>query len=230
MIPLWSVPSSTSSSARIIPSETSPRTLRRSSCSPFGSTAPGQRDGDGRAGAEVPGAADDLARLALAHVDRGRAGAGRRSGASPPRAPCPTRKRPRLPSVVGDAAALDPLDLGGRDREPRRELVERHLERRRTRAARRPGRSSELPQDAEVALPERRGCRGCRAAAARCARARSRTRSRDHSSGSKPTFSNTRGSTMPGAAHLDPARVACRCGSPRRRRSRTRRPARSTAR
>ena len=32
-------------------------------------------------------------------------------------------------ALVGDAAALDPLDLGGRDREPRRELVERHLDR-----------------------------------------------------------------------------------------------------
>jgi hypothetical protein len=41
MIPAWSVPRSTSSSARIIPSLTSPRTLRRSRCTPFGSTAPG---------------------------------------------------------------------------------------------------------------------------------------------------------------------------------------------
>src|SRR3954471_3738460 len=41
MIPSWSVPRSTSSSARIIPSDTSPRTLRRSSVRPFGSVAPG---------------------------------------------------------------------------------------------------------------------------------------------------------------------------------------------
>ena len=30
---------------------------------------PGKRDGDGRAGLEVPGAADDLARVSLPHVD-----------------------------------------------------------------------------------------------------------------------------------------------------------------
>ena len=41
MIPLWSVPSSSSSSARIIPSDIWPRSLRRSSVSPFGSVAPG---------------------------------------------------------------------------------------------------------------------------------------------------------------------------------------------
>src|SRR3954462_4051311 len=41
MIPEWSLPSSTSSSARIIPSESSPRTLRCSSCRPPGSFAPG---------------------------------------------------------------------------------------------------------------------------------------------------------------------------------------------
>ena len=41
MIPEWSVPSSISSSARIIPFESSPRTLRWSSFSPPGRTAPG---------------------------------------------------------------------------------------------------------------------------------------------------------------------------------------------
>ncbi len=41
MIPLWSVPRSTSSSARIIPSDISPRSSRRSSVIPFGSVAPG---------------------------------------------------------------------------------------------------------------------------------------------------------------------------------------------
>ena len=41
MIPAWSAPMATSSSARIIPSETWPRTSRRSSSRPFGSRAPG---------------------------------------------------------------------------------------------------------------------------------------------------------------------------------------------
>ena len=69
MIPEWSVPSSSSRSERIIPSETSPRSFAPLERLPSGSTAPGQRDRDRRAGAEVPGAADDLPRLALAHVD-----------------------------------------------------------------------------------------------------------------------------------------------------------------
>ena len=41
MIPEWSVPRSISSSARIIPSESSPRTFRCSSWRPPGSVAPG---------------------------------------------------------------------------------------------------------------------------------------------------------------------------------------------
>ena len=125
MIPPCSVPRPTSSSARIIPSETSPRTLRRSSCSPFGSTEPGQRDADGGADAEVPRPADDLARLALADVDlrhlepvgvrvllrpraRGRRGRGRgcrrrrqRRGARSPRSP---RSRSRAASRAPRAA------------------------------------------------------------------------------------------------------------------------------
>ena len=88
----------------------------------------GQRDGHGRARAEVPGAADDLARLALPHVDPAqlepvgvRVLLGRDHLADAEEA--------EVPVLVGDAAALDALDLGGRDREPRRELVERHLDR-----------------------------------------------------------------------------------------------------
>ena len=128
MIPEWSGPSSTSSSARIMPSESSPRTLRRSSSSPFGSTAPGRATRDRRAGAEVPGAADDLPRLRLADVDAAEL------------EPVGVRVLGRLHHPadeeaaevavgVGHAAALDPLDLRGRDREPRGELLERHVER-----------------------------------------------------------------------------------------------------
>jgi len=53
----------------IIPSETSPLSLTRSSFIPPGTTAPGKPDRNRRTRAEVPGAADDLARLRLAHVD-----------------------------------------------------------------------------------------------------------------------------------------------------------------
>ena len=70
MIPAWSVPRPISSSARIIPRDSSPRSGRSSSgAGKPGSSTPGQTDRDGGADAEVPGAADDLARLALPHVD-----------------------------------------------------------------------------------------------------------------------------------------------------------------
>ena len=134
MIPPCSVPRPTSSSARIIPSETSPRTSRRSSFSPFGSTAPGQRDADGGADAEVPGAADDVARLALADVDlRHLQPVGVRVLLGLEHAA--DAEEVEVAARVVDAAALDALDLGGRDREPRRELLERHVDRRRSRAA-----------------------------------------------------------------------------------------------
>ena len=82
----------------------------------------GERDTDGRADAEVPGAADDRARLALADVDLGdlepvgvRVLLGLDDAADPEQA--------EVAALVGDAARVDPLDLGGGDREPRRELA-----------------------------------------------------------------------------------------------------------
>ena len=72
MIPEWSEPSPTSSSARIIPRETSPRSFASPSvnASPsFGSSRAGQGDRDRRTGAEVPGAAHDLLRVGVADVD-----------------------------------------------------------------------------------------------------------------------------------------------------------------
>ena len=56
-------------SERIIPRETSPRSFASSSCVTAGEHRARKRDGDRRALAEVPRAADDLARLALPHVD-----------------------------------------------------------------------------------------------------------------------------------------------------------------
>ena len=56
-----------------------------------------QRDADGGADAEVPGAADDRRAARPRRRRPSSPGAGRRSGASRPRARCPTRKRPRLP-------------------------------------------------------------------------------------------------------------------------------------
>ena len=88
----------------------------------------GKSNPDGRAGAEVPGAADDLPRLRLADVDAAKL------------EPVGVRVLGRLhhpadeeaaevPVGVGHAATLDALDLRGRDRQPRDELLERHVER-----------------------------------------------------------------------------------------------------
>ena len=89
---------------------------------------PGQRDADGRARPEVPGAADDLARLALADVDTAELQA------------VGVRVLLRLEHLahaeqaevavaVRDAPSLDPIDLGRGDREPCCELVQWHLDR-----------------------------------------------------------------------------------------------------
>ncbi len=99
MIPLWSVPRSTSSSARIIPSDTSPRSLRRSSVSPFGSVAPGSATATFAPGAEVPGAADDLSTAGppprRPDVSCSRSAFGCFSASST----WPTRKSPRSPGT-----------------------------------------------------------------------------------------------------------------------------------
>ena len=100
--------------------------LALSSFSPFGKHRAGERDGHGRARAEVPGAADDLARLALPHVDAAEL------------KPVGVRmllrlddlahaEKPEIAVLVVHAAALDAVDLGRRDREPGRQLLERHV-------------------------------------------------------------------------------------------------------
>ena len=88
----------------------------------------GQGDRDRRAGPEVPRAADDLARLALAHVDLAEL------------EPVGVRMLARLEHLadeketeiaveVRNAAAHDPVDLAARQDELRRQLVHGHLER-----------------------------------------------------------------------------------------------------
>ena len=87
----------------------------------------GQRHGDRRAGAEVPRAADDLARLALPHVDPAELQAvGVRVLAGLDDAP--DEKVLEVAVGVGDAAPRDPLDLDGRDGEPVGERAQRHVE------------------------------------------------------------------------------------------------------
>ena len=117
MIPVWSVPSSTSSSARIIPSLSSPAHLALLELQAVRQHRARKRHTDGRAGAEVPRAADDLARVALPHVDLAQL------------QPVRVRMLDRVEHAsdaeeaevavdVGDADGLDPVDLAGRDHEP----------------------------------------------------------------------------------------------------------------
>jgi hypothetical protein len=68
-MPSCSVPRPSSSSAQIIPAETTPRSLAALSLVPSGMTAPGLGHGDGLARRDVRRAADDLRRLAGGHVD-----------------------------------------------------------------------------------------------------------------------------------------------------------------
>ena len=153
-----------------------------------------ERDGDGGARAEVPGPADNLSRLALPHVDDAEL---QPVGV---RVLCcleyaPDAEQAEVPVLVGHAAALDPLDLGGRDRQALGQLRERHVER------------DVLAQPGDR---DPQNCVRTRRSASHNARMSGKssfscaTRSipqpnanPDHSSGSTPTFSNTRGSTTP---------------------------------
>ncbi len=87
----------------------------------------GERDRDRRPCLEVPGAADDLARVALPHVDLTYA------------QPVGVRVRLDLEHatdeeaadvavLVGDADVEDPLDIERRDREPARDLLRRRVD------------------------------------------------------------------------------------------------------
>ena len=156
------------------------------------------------------------------------AAAGRRSGASPPRAPGrPGRGRGCRPASATPRRSIA-LDLGGRDREPRRELLQRHLDRH---VLAQPGdgdahqnclstRRSPSQSGADVGdvVAQLRGA--LEPAAEREAR-------------STPPGRGRRSRTRAGRpCRRRPSRSSprtCTCGSPRRRRSRTRRPARSTA-
>ena len=96
-----------------------------------------ERDADGRARAEVPRAADDLARLALADVDLAELQAVGVRGASRPRRHVPTRKSPRLPSTSATPTVLDarPTSQDGDDEPVRAARRIGIVDRRRTPAA-----------------------------------------------------------------------------------------------
>ena len=149
---------------------------------------------DRRAGAEVPGPADDLARLALPHIDAAELQpVGVRMLVR--REHLADAEEAEVAVLVRHASPLDSLDLGGGDREARGELLERHLD---LHVVAKPG-----DRDSQNCLSTRRSpshsARMSGKSNFSCA-----TRSipqpkanPDHSSGSTPTFSNTRGSTMP---------------------------------
>ena len=127
MIPLWSVPRSTSSSARIIPSETSPRSLRRSSVRPFGSTAPGSATATVAPAPKFHAPQTIERGSLLADVDLRQL------------EPVGIRVLLRLEHLadeeelevavpVRDAAAHDAVDLAAREDEPSRELLDGQVE------------------------------------------------------------------------------------------------------
>ena len=118
-----------------------------------------QRDRDGRARAEVPGAAHDLPRLGLPDVDSAElepVGIRMLAGLDDP-----ADEEERVVAVlVHGPARLDGVHLGRTDAEAVHELRDGHVERD---VVAQPGerelhlglRHLELPQDAEVVLPER---------------------------------------------------------------------------
>src|SRR5207253_9408382 len=95
-----------------------------------------------------------------------------------------------------DAVPLDPLDLGRRDRELRRELRQRHLQRHvLTQPARRHAHQNCLSTRRSPSQSARMSGMSWRSCAVR---SRPQPNAKPlHSSGSSPTFSNTRGSTTP---------------------------------
>ena len=143
----------------------------------------GQRDADRRAGAEVPRAADDLARIALAHVHLAELQAVRVRMLHGVEHAADTEEA-EVAVDVCDADRLDPVDLARRDDEAVRELGDRHLDR------------DVLPQPADRDFTHQNCLRTRRSFSqnmrmsgmpCRCAAMRSRPRPHakpDHSSGS----------------------------------------------
>ena len=154
MMPACSDPSSSSRSERIIPSETAPRSLRplERAVRPAARRRGAQRRRSPRRRSSRRRRRSGAARARRRRP--GRAGAGRRSDACPASSDPADAEAPRLPSASGTPRRDDALDLERGDREPLRDLVRAGRRTRRTRAARRPGPSSELREEPQVVLPE----------------------------------------------------------------------------
>ena len=96
-----------------------PAQLAPLECQPVRQRRPGERDGHRGSGAEVPGAADDLIGLVLTHVDPAELEpVGIRMLVGFEDAADPEEREVSL-----DAALLDPVHLGSRDRERVRDLL-----------------------------------------------------------------------------------------------------------
>ena len=153
-----------------------------------------QRHGHGRPGAEVPGAADDLPRVALPHVDAAELEpVGVRVLLRLEHAPDP--EEPEVAVVVGHAATLDPLHLRGRDREPLGQLGQRHLQRD---VLPQPGNGNSQNCVRTLRSPSHKARMSGKSYFSCATRSIPQPKAKPlHSSGSTPTFSNTRGSTTP---------------------------------
>ena len=132
--------------------------LRPLERAPVGEHGARQRHAHGRAGPEVPGPADDLARLGLADVDAAELELVRVRVLARLDDPA-DEEAAEVAVLVGDTDPVHPLDLGARDRQPLRELGGRRLERD---VLTQPGERnlhrdpirSELAQEAQVVFPE----------------------------------------------------------------------------
>ena len=174
-----------------------------------GMTRAGQHDRDRRAGAEVPGAADDLRAARPPPRRPSSAAACRRSDASPASSTLPDDEVLEVAVGPRHAAADDAVDLTAREDEPARELLERQVD------------LDVLAEPVDgtfIRTGSGLGGRSPRTRAGRAGRARSiairsipkPNAKPDHSSGSRLDVAEHVGVDPAGAAHLDPARVLAR--------------------
>ena len=175
---MWSSPSSSSCSERIIPSDTEPRSVACSSTRPSGKhrRRAARRRPSRRRRSSTPRTRSG-AGSALPHVHRAQLEpVGVRVLAGLEHAPDAVETEVAV--RVGDAVRLDPLHLAAREQQPFARARRPARRRRRSRAARRAGPSVRTASARGGRSPRTCGCRGCRGAARRCDRARGPTRSR----------------------------------------------------
>ena len=132
-----------SSSARIIPLDSTPRSLAFFSLVPSGMTEPGRATATVWPAATFGAPQTIVAARRSPRSDADRRAAGRRRGAVPHDSTWPTTKRSR----AGDAVVVDRLDLGAGHRQALLELRRRRGPGRSTRAASSAGPSCRRPRE-----------------------------------------------------------------------------------